>query len=448
MKKFVVLLAVVAMTCFSAMAFAADVTIGGSIEVRSRDFNNLKALPSGYDSMTGSDYRDTQERIRIDVNAKAGDVKGKLELEQDFNVGANDWGTGNDIIYNKAGGSAYSNSTLNGNLGFREAWINFNVPGIPLNVTAGHQLLALGNGWFFKNMHYGDDAWVVANVTGGNTFAVADIKVLEGNISAEDDIDAYAALDVIKLGENATFGVDIANVRDRRGVGASLWGIPGAEHSNLYNLGLNFNATLGALKLKIQGDQQFGHVAGVYNNPDFKGNELVIQGNVGLDALTINFTAARGSGQKSDSDNVTAFINYLDIDPHYTFLYEYKVATAMNGMKYTGFANTTALSAGVAIAAAKSLTIGLDYWYLRATEATAIGSATDIYGNDVLSREIGQELDLKINWQLYDNLSWNWVLGYFMPGSAYDSHVSGAPNGTNTSSDDITGIQGVLAFKF
>jgi hypothetical protein len=176
MKKFVVLLVVVAMTCFSAVAFAAEVTVGGSIEVRSRDFNNLKTLPSGYDSeATANDYRDTQERIRIDINAKAGDVKGKLELEQDFNVGANDWGTGNDILYNKAGGSAYSNSTQNGNIGFREAWINFNLPGIPLNVTAGHQLLALGNGWFFKNMHYGDDAWVVANVTGGNTFAVADI---------------------------------------------------------------------------------------------------------------------------------------------------------------------------------------------------------------------------------------------------------------------------------
>jgi hypothetical protein len=428
MKKFVVLLAVVAMTCFSAMAFAADVTVGGSYEIRSRDFSNTNVKPENSDAATAGDQRDTQNRIRIDVNAKAGDVKGKLQLEQDFlNSPSTDWG---HLESYASGGS---------NMGFREAWVNFNIPGLPINVTGGHQLLALGNAWFFKSMHYGSDAWVVANQTGPNTFAFVDIKVSEGaSVAREDDIDAYAVLDVIKLSDTMTLGVDFTNIRDRRGLVFA-----GFEHGNLYNLGVNLNATLGALKLKVQGDQQMGGASGAANNPNFKGYELVIQGNVALDPVTVNFTAARGSGQKSDTDNVTQFINFLDIDPHYTFLYEYKVVTAAQNVltganqKNTGFANTTALSLGASFAAMKSLTLGLDYWYLHATEPVSINGAP-------ATRDLGQEIDLKINWQLYDNLAWNWVLGYFIPDSAYDSMVGGAAQ----SADNVTGIQGVLAFKF
>ena len=64
-------------------------------------------------------------------------------------------------------------------MGVREAWVNFNLPGVPVNVNAGHQLLSLGNGWFFRSMKYGSDAWVLANVTGNNTAAVVNVKFAE-----------------------------------------------------------------------------------------------------------------------------------------------------------------------------------------------------------------------------------------------------------------------------
>ena len=62
----------------------------------------------------------------------------------------------------------------------------------------------------------------------------------------------------------------------------------------------------------------------------------------------------------------------LDVDPHYTFLYEYKISTAA-GAKNTGFSNTTALGLGASFAATKSLTIGADVWLLQATEDVALG---------------------------------------------------------------------------
>jgi hypothetical protein len=118
-------------------------------------------------------------------------------------------------------------------------------------------------------------------------------------------------------------------------------------------------------------------------------------------------------------------VNALDIDPHYTFLYEYKIGNPA-GAKNFGFSNTTALGAGVTFAVSKSLSLGADFWMLQATEKGALPDD-----------EIGQEIDVKVNWTVAENLKWNWVAGIFMPGVAW-----------GVADDDATGIQGLLSFTF
>ncbi len=421
MKKFLVFLVVVAMTCFSAMAFAADVTVGGSVQVRSRDFNTMT-----FDSDVNTKNQiDTQERVILNVNAKAGDdVKGKISLWNDFN----DWG-GNSGGFERPQGVGFGNSTSDGNtFGFREAWINFNLPGIPVNVTGGHQLLQLGDGWFFRSMHFGSDAWVVANVTGNNTFAVVDVKFAEGNVAfSHDDVDAYVLLDVFKLSDTMTIGGNLTNVHL-------------GSNNDLYNLGLNFAMT-GPLTLKVQGDVQSGENKTIDPSEKYQGYELVAKGSVGAaDAVTINFMLGYGSGSKTTDTDVKQFVNALDVDPHYTFLYEYKLPTAANGGPYggaasvhTGLANTTVASVGAMFAAAKSLNLGLDFYWLQASQKIVNGLGDE-------SSEIGMELDGKVYWKLYDNLTWNWDLGYFMPGKAYKT--------ANDKTDAAWGVQGVLALSF
>jgi hypothetical protein len=428
------------MTCFSTMAFAAaEVTVGGSYELRSRDFDNTNVTTDsiGSTSVTAGDHRDTQDRIRIDVNAKAGDVKGKLQLNSDF---SHSWGTNTQ-------NNTFETYTGPGtSLGFREAWVNFNLPGIPVNVTAGHQLLTLGNGWFFRSMHFGSDAWVIANQTGPNTLAFVNVKVAEGVAANEDDVDAYVLLDVFKLSDTVTVGADLTKVMDRR---AAAFGA--GEEASLYNLGLNLNAKFGIVGIKAQADMQAGEIKNANfvtvplpsGDAKFKGNQVVVQGNIGLDPVTVNFIVGRGTGEKVNETDVNQYVNFLDVDPHYTFLYEYKTVTA-TGLKNTGMANTTVLGAGVSAAATKSLTVAADFYLLKATQAVAINGATDFLGNDATSRDLGMEVDVKVNWKLYDNLAWNWTLGMFKPGDAYDTMV----NGVATGADDVTGIQGVLAFKF
>lgn len=412
MKKFVVLLAVVAMTSFSAMAFAAEVTVGGSLEVRSRNFTNLN-LNEDTPTVSGDTVRDTQSRIRLDVNAKAGDVKGKLQLESDWTS----WGHREAYNNESVIADTTTPSGTKSGIGFREAWVSFLVPGIPVKVVAGHQLLALGNGWFFSSLLKGSDAWVVANDTGNNHLGIVNVKWAENDAYQSDDIDSYSIVDVFKLSDTAKIGIDVTNLKNRSGraTGTTV---------DLINAGINFNGTFGPVALKAQADFQMGdsETAGV--STDFAGNQIVVQGAVALDPVTVNFTAARGTGDDDPAGDNETFQTALDKNPHYTLINEYLIPGP--GGQNAGFSNTTALNVGVSAKVLPSLTLAADYWWLMATE-TAAG----------VDDAFGQEIDVKANWSISENLAWNWTVGYFMPG---DFH------GTND--DDATAIVGVLAFKF
>src|SRR5512144_1084442 len=83
MKKVLAVFAVLVMVGLSTVAFAADVSVGGQVAVRSRNFNDLQL-----DKSKNAPTVDTQEKIMIDVNAKADGVKGKISVWNDFDT----WG--------------------------------------------------------------------------------------------------------------------------------------------------------------------------------------------------------------------------------------------------------------------------------------------------------------------------------------------------------------------
>lgn len=477
MKKFLAVLVVLAITCVSAMAFAAEVTVGGSLEIRSRNFDNLQVLPTDVpvDALLttaqrrANDQTDTQNRIRIDVNAKTDNVKAKLQLNNDFDT----WGSG-------APHGVETYSSTGATMGYREAWMNFNLPGIPVNVNVGHQLLKLGHGYFFKSEHFGSDAWVVANVTGANTVAFVNVKALEGNTFANDDMDAYVLLDVFKLADKMAIGIDLTQVNDRRAALTTPGGMAlsrglAAGSANPYkdivlnNIGVNFTGSFGPLNLKAQADMQSGKAkssglanagigtpTGVAPDAKFKGNEIILKGDMAAGPATVNFTLARGTGNSATDTDIKQFVTILDIDPHVAFLYEYKVPTAaVNAVSrvatddalHTGFANTTALNLGAGMDVAKGLNLAAQFWFLKATKSVAINGAVEpLLGVPATSKDVGMELDVKATWKLYDNLTWTWDLGYFMPGDAY--RINDPVTGALKDADAVTGIQGVLAFKF
>jgi hypothetical protein len=412
MKKFVVLLVVVALTCISSMAFAAtEMAVTGQIDIRGRNLDNLDMNSDAVDTNGGA-Y--TQERVRLNVDAKVGDTKGRISIE-------NDWDTWGRF-------EAYQADASTGTfLRLREAWINFNLPGAPVNVGVGHQLLQLGQGWFFRSMKYGSDAWVLANVTGNNTAAFVNVKFAENTKTLSDDMDAYVILDMIKLSDTATVGIDVTDLKARSG----------PTKVDLQNIGLNYTGKAGPVALKAELDLQMGKVTtdsgATSSDNKFKGNQLVIEGKVPMDAVTVNFTVARGSGTDttSTSTDISMMQTALDANQHYTFMYEYILAGP--GGLHSGFAGTTALNVGASFAASKSLSVSADLWVLSSTEDVA-DLSTGAAAN-ATTTSLGNELDVQANWMVADNLTWTWTLGYFMPGAGMGN-------------DTATGIQQMLSYKF
>lgn len=428
MKKFIAVLVVLAIAGISSIALAADVSTGGSVQIRSRDFSTLNG-----NKLNPTDQKDTQTRVMMDLNVKSDGAKAKISLWNDFNT----WGGASGGRENVTGVGFGNSGTDGGTFGYREAWILFDVPGIPVTIKGGHQLLQLGHGWFFRSQHFGSDAWVAYNDTGNNHFGFVNVKAAEVTTGENDDVDAYVIVDTYKISDAAKVGVDFTMLNDRRGLG-----LPTSNNgyeNKMQNLCLNFTGKVGPVDLKAQLDYQMGKAKNAVGLPEkkFKGNEIVIQGNVGLDPVTVNFLLARGSGPKTGETDVNAFQNLMDVDPHYTFLYEYKITNptvgCTNGTANRGFCNMTVISAGAKFAAAKSVTIGADVYLLQSTEKIADKAST----TGGTTNEIGTELDVNIGWKISDNLAWNWNLGYLKPGK-----------GLFATTDAATGIMGVLAYKF
>jgi len=445
MKKFLVVLVVVAMALMSSMAFAAaEVTVGGSVDVRSRAFTNLDL---NGDTPANSD-RYTQERIRLNVDAKAGDAKAKITLENDWNK----WGSATDGVTNLGigGAGAVESKQIDANgtpgLGFREAWLDTPIVGA-LHLKAGHQFLQLGNGWFLRNMKYGDDAWLAYAGLDTLTVALADAKIAER--SNDRDSDFYAGLAVLKLGDLGTVGADASHVV----LAKKQYPTAAAGGNVLDNLGLNTNLNLGLVKLQGELDLQMGKdKTNTATVSKYKGNQVVFQGTVPMDKVAINFTAARGTGDdyNSTSNDTKTMIPVLDTDPHYTVAYEYLIGQSLAGKfasgnavgAHWGFANTTALSAGADVTLG-SVTLGANFWYLQATKKISQDTTNVLLP---ASNNLGMEVDGRVNWKLSDAVSWNWNLAYFLPGDAYKT--TDAVTGGVKNPDNATVIQGVLSMKF
>ncbi len=464
MKKFLVIIAVLALTVISSVAMA-EVTVSGSVDIRSLMWNNN----TDFTDKLGDRDMTTQERIRLNIDAKNDNVKGRITLENDWER----WGTETPVQTtgmnaNISGANGGINPGANGtgvearqgeasqrgstakSLGFREAWIDFTIPGAqPAHVKVGHQFLQLGNGWFFRSMKYGSDAWLVG-LPGKNTVAFVDVKVKEGLTTQNDDVDAYVLLDNFKIDDTKTVGVYWARVQDRRNYVGQAFGLGGPGTDNtLDNIGLWFNGKLGPVNLQAELDFQMGKASGAPGQADdkYKGQQIVVQANMPVNPFSVNAAIAQGSGQKYTGlaqTEMKMFVPVLDSDPHYTIVYEYFAPTActpdgdMTHAQFnSGFCNTTALNIGGSMDVAKWMNVSLDFWKLKATEKVRNRQTQ-------MTDDIGNEIDVVLKFKLYDQLTWNWQIARLMPGKAYDTTAGGK----NVSADPIDAIQGVLSYKF
>ena len=87
------------------------------------------------------------------------------------------------------------------------------------------------------------------------------------------------------------------------------------------------------------------------------------------------------------------------------------------GLPYTtsrgtdfGLWNTMYAKLGASVTPIKDMSVGLDFFYLLAVQENIKKQKNDI----------GYEFDLTFKYNIYKNLAWSFMAGYFIPGGHYE----------------------------
>ena len=460
MKKLVLALTVVcAMIAGFASMAAAEVTVGGSAEIRYDLWKNID-LNTGATLFQSQNFFD--ERVMVNVDAK---VTQGLEGFVEFDTDNQNWGQPT------AAGNipTYLNHEFGNGVAVRQAWINAMAPGIPVGVKIGHQPLALGHGIWLDTSRYGSDAilayskpipnllvaaaYVQMSQNGnrlnsgafnrigaglGNDFAgFNNTTGIIDSTKAHSGVRAYAALANYTWMPNNTVGVNFTYVRDHSsldsaiGNGHRIWAT---------NIGIPIDGTIGMVNYKGEFDWLYTNTKNAFGQ-GLSYTESGFAAMLGANAnvvkmVNVGMEAAYGTGNSAYDPQIfynpggvapggskhmdhAYYTPYDSTSYNYAFLYNDKIGQgplgegggAGFGDGYGGFglANTGYIKVSASVAPTDRLKAGLDFLYLRASESMLPGQ----------SRDLGWELDGHADYKLYDNLTLNLTGGVFDPGAWY-----------------------------
>ena len=470
MKKLVLALTVVgAMIIGMASMAAAEVTVGGSAEIRYDLWKNIDLNDSASAFQTQNFF---DERVMVNVDAK---VTQGLEGFVEFDTDNYNWGQSNGNIptylnhqagYDGSYHGVPAASEGSGLIGIRQAWINAMVPGIPVGVKIGHQPLALGHGIWLDTSRYGSDAILVYstpikplliagayvqmsqnayNLNGGAFSRIGLAKNVwlgPGSIGTgkvHSGARAYAALANYTWMPNNTVGVNFTYVRDHssldgfaaEGPGHRIWAT---------NVGIPIDGTIGIVNYKGEFDWLYTNTKNIFNTSESY-TESGFAGMLGANAnlmkmVNVGMEAAYGTGNSANDPQIfynpggaapggTKHMDHAYYTPYnstsfnYAFLYNDKIGQGPlgsgggfgfgDGYGGIGLANTGYIKVSAGVTPTDRLKAGLDFLYLRASEAALPGQ----------SRDLGWELDGNVGYKLYDNLSLDLTGGVFDPGAWY-----------------------------
>ena len=448
MKKYLALVLGVLFTLgFAASAFAihaeipaetqavvakgtTQIKLGGELRFRGEIRNNTDVDANngvGENTDTRSAY-DGRVRIRVQADVSK-NTQGVIHLEGGSYTWGSDAGSGAKGIYTLG-------NSKRGNFNILEAWIQHKFTSIPVGIKVGHMPLALGNKLFFDHSEFGDDAIVVfADPTKELHVGLLTIKILEGSPTSADDADAYVGLFVYSPSKGTSISGDVTMVDDKR-FGGDL--DPNDNGVHLYNYGLRANTAVGGLGIKADLELQGGKVKRETSEEKFKGFAYLVGLSYKVDPVKLSLDYAYGSGDDNGSDDKEkTFVNALGGSQHYTYVYEYRVASAMGSTNSTGLANTQYIRLGVNGDLTKDLNIDANLYVLSAVKKKSITTSAATKGD---SKKIGRELDAKITYKLDKNLVYFVEGGYLWTGTFYDS--------ATVSADDVYAVRNGITLSF
>jgi predicted porin len=250
-----------------------------------------------------------------------------------------------------------------------------------------------------------------------------------------DDLDGYVLLTTYMWDKDNTIGANWVWAHSDGNCPSFGTGINVGD-LNFHNVGLHGNGSIAGLTYGAEVDMQFGKLKDVL----FSGENLKAKGwaafaklGYALDMVNLRASFAYGSGDDNGNDwDCDEFQTLQGSDygatarlVHYTQIYERTVRTAAyeaaltttvgGNTTNTGIANTTYFNLGVDVNPMKELSLSLDGYYLMASQT---GAWEDDLGVSV-DKNLGWEIDTKINYKIAKNLSYFVEAGWFKPDDFY-----------------------------
>lgn len=395
---------------------ATQITIGGEVRVRgdyranTTDFNN--------DVNSSGDQAYYDERVRLSVEAKVTpNTTGYIQLESSAGFSGTNadnfiFGAFQNDAASGARGSVQLSNRKQGEINFLQAWIlhqGTGLLGVPALVKAGHMPITVGSGMFYDHSYQGDDAILLGvDPIKGLHLILGTIKLAENSLNVNNDATAYALLVNYDINKDSGIGLDITYLDGQNG---SV--LPGDVH--FWNIGLNGKFAIAGFGLYAEANMQTGkesEIAALVPDQKFRGWAGKAGATYTLAPVKLGLEFAAASGDDNPTDNkISTFITSQGATQHYTYVFDYRT---INGAGNTqgGLQNTWYLKASGAADITKDLSAGLDVYYLRAMKKVNTTPGLD-------KKDIGVEVDAKVNYKIDRNLNYFVEGGYLFAGDFF-----------------------------
>ena len=461
MKKFVMLTMAVALIAFFAMpkgasAAAPQMIFKGDYQVVGIASDNVS--DRNKDSNDHAAY--VEQRFRLTHIAAMENVKGVFGIE----VGWDEWGksyTDNGVgtTYNQGGDNGVIADTPSTNIEVRMAYIEFNVPGMPLTVTAGK--------FFTWDHSMAIFAGAIAappalrfdyKIADGANLALWWAKMAEGTVStntlrgngdADSDIYCLEFSQKTKAYDLGVYGIYNRDHRENDVSAASTGTTTTALTSkdDIYWAGVWAGFMAGPAKLGVDAIYSFGKKDRSYTgqaDQDYSGYYLKVDGSVNLGGPTLNFLSVYASGDNDSSDNKIKNFAYADSNARYpslgallpgqgpNLLYwgngiatEEYAQVLLPPSGYSAYEGGYSLGRWFTMVGATvpvdKLKLVAKYWYLQTAEKFPTAS-------NYRNKNIGHEVDLEAHYQMTPNLTLSVEGDYLFAGDYFKTSSSMEPD--------------------
>ena len=489
-KALVVLIGVLMVVMFAAESYAA-VEVGGTIDVRGRWRQNNNDVNK--DEVGSTAF--WQEKVNLWVDAKVAEgLKGYVELMTGYGAskGWIYWGGASTTASDTAPNSLLNENRALSFMQIRYAYIDFMIPGTPVGIKIGHFPVVLGHSIWANTGIWGSDGLLIYAMPIKEL--MIGLGTLKGYETASNtnrsDADLYVLMANYTFIPKNTVGVNASYIlrtgsADGNGLPNEYWSDLSAggafndaggtaafddiNEMKFWNIMLTAAGALDfGLGYKFEIDKQFGNIDKKGGNSaaaeiDLKGTGLAFLLGVDFkiaDIAKVGMDLAYGSGDKcstwasttdfasctSSGDKFEGYLSFNDYT--YTMVYEDIVgqkrargtknaagtySSGLTGADF-GLYNTMYIKVGAGVTPLKDMSIDLNIYYLRAVKEYMYAQ----------KKNLGYEADLIFGYNIYKNLKWTFMAGYFLPGN----HYKAIDTNDYTKDDAAWAFEQKLSLKF